>query len=389
MKKLVIFMLAFTLTKVSLASVSFTIAPTRPFDAGLNSIVLNTQTETKVDFTLQMTRGVNSNGTYESVYAVIYFIYDVAGKQMQIAKREINSESFNNSTINSSLVLTYPKYEPNAKIMVKVDYGNDKGKQISSTNTVPYIPPTITLTEGTLIQQNDKVYIVMDGLLRHILSPVTMNKIFINNPPIIRPTQPYSNKIGSEIVATARLVSTPFDGKVYFEETIWSLSLKNGYKEIKRLRHIISPEVANMYSFKLSNLPTIPNTQGYEIGEKMILKSVVEGSLVRSNDGKLYTVIGGVARHIEKYETYTSIFNVNASIINTGYMDAIPFPVGASLRLGSRLVNDVTTGRVYLQDGNVLMYVSNMDVVNKYSFDLSKVQNINGTAGYVLGNTLL
>jgi len=121
-------------------------------------------------------------------------------------------------------------------------------------------PPSVALltpVEGNHYAITDgRIFVAMDGTLRHVQTMDTYAGLFVKKPIISK----YASvdvlskfKIGLPIGGNTNIFRDINNGKVY-------------YMEDGVLRHILSPDVANKYQFKLQNVTNISSTNGYTIG---------------------------------------------------------------------------------------------------------------------------
>lgn len=111
--------------------------------------------------------------------------------------------------------------------------------------------------EGRLLQLDNigTVYSVMEGVLRHVQTPATLNGVYKVSGIIHHADLPYG-RVGNPIQPNAHILQNVNDGKIYFAEGNY-------------IRHITSPAVAEKYSFRISSNPNIfiaNGVSGYTIG---------------------------------------------------------------------------------------------------------------------------
>lgn len=379
MKKILIIIAFIIVSKVSFSKAIFTVGPNFPMVGG--KIALRQSGSQTVSFDISINREYNlSTQSFEEVTATIEFIYRTPIEDKIIGTKQITSSGFNGgSTLIATQESLYPAYVANSKVIVRLTY-NGETKEISTTDCVLEIVIPKSATDGlflTDVSGNNKLYLVLDGKFRHIVDQNTVNTLFTSGINSIHENiTNYSTPIGDAIGTNTRLVKDVNSGRIYFQEG-------------NLLRHIISPDVASLYHFNTNGAVNIPNLNGYTIGDKVLLKSVKEGSLVRPPDGKIYVVMDGTARHIVDGQTYAAIFDANRPITNVSNIDIIPFPVGNPIVLGSRLVKDITNGKIYLQDGpSTLRYITSPAVADRYSINLAYAQEINGLGNYSVGTPI-
>lgn len=379
MKKILIIIAFLFISKLSFSRALFTVGPNFPMVGG--KIALSQNGSQTVSFDLSINREYNSSTqSFEEVNATIEFIYRTPIQDKIIFTKQITSSGFNGgSTMVAPQEISYPAYVANSKVIVRLTY-NGETKEVSTTDCVLEIVSPKIATDGLFVTNaagNNKLYLVLDGKFRHIVDQNTLYTLFTSGTnPIYDNIYNYSTPIGDAIGTNTRIVRDVNSGRIYFQEG-------------NLLRHIISPDVASLYHFNINGAVNIPNLNGYTIGDKVLLKSVKEGSLVRPPDGKIYVVMDGTARHIVDGQTYAAIFGTDPPIINVSNIDIIPFPVGNPIVLGSRLVKDVTNGKIYFQDGpSILRYITSPGIADRYSINLAYAQEINGLGTYSVGASL-
>lgn len=389
MKKILIIIAFLIASNVSFSKAIFTVGPNFPIVGG--KIALRQNGSQTVAFDLSINREYNlSINDFEEVNAKIEFIYRTPTQDKIVFTKEITSSGFNGgSTMVAPQEISYPAYVSNSKVVVKLTYLGEI-KEVSITDCVlEVVSPKPPAIEGYFLQispnssnisERGKVYIAMDGYFRHIVDINTLNGLFTSDFNIPQTNYDlsyhYSTPVGNPLGTNTRLVRDVNNGKIYFQEG-------------NVLRHIISPDVAALYHFKTANAVNIPNLNGYVIGEKVLLKTVIEGSLVRSPDSKIYVIMNGTARHIVDGQTYAAIFGADPPVTNVSNIDITPFPLGNPISLGSRLVKDITTGKIYFQDGpSILRYITSPAVADRYSINLAYAQEINGLGTYSVGSSL-
>jgi hypothetical protein len=107
-----------------------------------------------------------------------------------------------------------------------------------------------------------------------------------------------------------------------------------------------------------------------------------EGRFYSDNStGKIYWCFIGRLRHVQAMPTYQGLFsNPDNYKIN---VSSVPQNlVVEPLIEDSGLINDVTTGIVYLRRGNFIHKIKNPDAFNSYHFNWGAITNVNGIAGY-------
>ncbi|KIO74877.1 hypothetical protein TH53_23930 [Pedobacter lusitanus] len=119
------------------------------------------------------------------------------------------------------------------------------------------------------------------------------------------------------------------------------------------------------------------------------LKEAFNGQFIHMLDSKkVFFMLEGEARYIQSQDTYNGIFNQNGLISRIYLPDESYLQVkrGKDLTPDCDFRRDITTNRLYLREGNVLMHINGSTVMKVYNFNKNAVQHqINGTAGYVLG----
>lgn len=102
------------------------------------------------------------------------------------------------------------------------------------------------------------------------------------------------------------------------------------------------------------------------------------------NDGRILIVMDGRLRHIQSMDTYLALFVRSTVPIRTN-LNVTKNPMGSPILPGTRIVDDLSNGMVYFNEGNVLRYITSPSVASRYKFNFKGIQHINGTAGYIIG----
>lgn len=132
-----------------------------------------------------------------------------------------------------------------------------------------------------------------------------------------------------------------------------------------------------------------------------------EGKLLRTPDGRVFSVMNGKARHIQDYGTLQAVYNfetttiikrppfnpivqVTSNIKQISTLSELGLTEGPPIPPGAELLRDSGNGRTYFYEHTaqgvyMLRYITSPDVANKYYFKLSNARNIPSTFGYVLG----
>lgn len=250
------------------------------------------------------------------------------------------------------------------------------GFQIGNGGTTP-TNPVQSISEGDMAGTNNdgRVYIVMDGKLRHIknynlfIANVSSSVKNFGNTSFI----PYP--VGDEIAEDAVLINDTNNGKVY---------LKSG----NIIKYVSSPEVAQLYRLNFNNIQNVSDISIFIVEEPLKLKNIKEGQLIGAG-GKTYMVIDGQLRHVSTYDIFVNVFVNSPPIRNLDNLEPVALPIGVPLAVNTRLVTDITDGKVYFQEGNLLRYISSIATANKYSFKISNnIQPISSIAGYAIGTVI-
>ncbi|TCD27926.1 hypothetical protein EZ456_08235 [Pedobacter psychrodurus] len=110
-----------------------------------------------------------------------------------------------------------------------------------------------------------------------------------------------------------------------------------------------------------------------------------EGDILTfADDGRILIVMDGRLRHIQSMDTYLALF-VRSTVPIRTYLDVTKNPMGSPIQPGTRIVDDLSNGMVYFNEGNVLRYITSPSVASRYKFNFKGIQHINGTAGYIIG----
>ncbi len=94
-------------------------------------------------------------------------------------------------------------------------------------------------------------------------------------------------------------------------------------------------------------------------------------------------------RYIQSPMTLYGLFNITSGEIATispSHLSTVER--GADLTPDNDLKQDIYTNKIYMREGNVLRYIPNLAVYNKYRFNNSAVKKIYGTSGYVIGSNI-
>ncbi|MCT4223148.1 hypothetical protein HZP43_12360 [Elizabethkingia anophelis] len=122
------------------------------------------------------------------------------------------------------------------------------------------------------------------------------------------------------------------------------------------------------------------------------LKEAFNGTFIHIKDSKkVFFMFEGEARYIQSLDTYNGIFNQNGLISRFYLPDEsyLQVKIGKDLTPDCDFRRDITTNRLYLREGNVLMHINGSNILRIYNFNKSAVQHkINGTAGYIIGQEI-
>ncbi len=130
------------------------------------------------------------------------------------------------------------------------------------------------------------------------------------------------------------------------------------------------------YSYQISNgpLPT-PN---------------YEGRLFRTPDAKVYSVMRGVARHIENGATLVGVYDYSYNIED---VSTLPVLIGDPITGDTSILRDTNDGKLYFREGSYLRHITSSLVALIYNFRInnnsSNIQNVNGLSGFSVGAPLI
>jgi hypothetical protein len=112
-----------------------------------------------------------------------------------------------------------------------------------------------------------------------------------------------------------------------------------------------------------------------------------EGTLYRTNDEKVYSIMDGYARHIENWVTLAGVYNYSGAIVNC-FCSTLTPPVGTPIGYDTSLLRNNYDGKMYFREGNYLRHIVSALVADSYHFkitDNSTIMNVNGVSGYTIG----
>ncbi len=117
-----------------------------------------------------------------------------------------------------------------------------------------------------------------------------------------------------------------------------------------------------------------------------------EGFLLRTSDLKVYSVMGGNARHIEHGVTLAGVYDHSGYIMDM-HSHPLPVPLGDLIGGNTSLLRNTNDDKVYFREGSYLRHIPNEDVAVKYHFKIhnnsSNITNVNGLSGYTVGPPIL
>jgi len=117
-----------------------------------------------------------------------------------------------------------------------------------------------------------------------------------------------------------------------------------------------------------------------------------DGNFVRNHaTGQIYVIMEGKLRYIQTPATLNGLFVGAADNLVEYYSPAMlySFPFGTDVSQDSGFVKYMPTGQYYLREGNLLRYVDNPNVAQRYHFNFSIAVNINSYNGYLIGSSIL
>ncbi|AZB24502.1 MAC/perforin domain-containing protein [Chryseobacterium bernardetii] len=118
--------------------------------------------------------------------------------------------------------------------------------------------------------------------------------------------------------------------------------------------------------------------------------NLVNGNFVRNPvTNQIFFMFENKLRYIQSPMTLYGLFNITSGEIATispSHLSTVER--GADLTPDNDLKQDIYTNKIYMREGNVLRYIPNLAVYNKYRFNNSAVKKIYGTSGYVIGSNI-
>lgn len=116
-----------------------------------------------------------------------------------------------------------------------------------------------------------------------------------------------------------------------------------------------------------------------------------DGAFINDNStGKVYVVMEGKLRHIESNDTFIGLFGYRGDesmLRRVTNLNNLP-PVGISLKRDNGLINETSTGKLYLREGNVVRHIATPAVRDKYHFNSSVIVNRSSIRSFVVGPVL-
>jgi hypothetical protein len=225
-------------------------------------------------------------------------------------------------------------------------------------------PPPPLAMGARLRDPDGKVYLMIDGRLRHIPSRETYDRLFKQWGGFTGGARASAYPMGDPIDRGASLARDPATGKVYL--------VGDGMR-----RWIISPYVFDRYGFgwdhvadqeseRLGAIPEGPPISGEYIPDG---RRVVEPA-----SGAVYLMIGGALRHIPNPATYNNLFRDWKGIGTLGNLAGQH--KGPPLTDRAHLAKGTPDGRIFLIGDNQKRWIRSPAVMDRYQFNWGAVRTL-------------
>ncbi|RFZ95611.1 hypothetical protein D0C36_08870 [Mucilaginibacter conchicola] len=218
---------------------------------------------------------------------------------------------------------------------------------------------TTVWTEGSRLQFNNAIYLVLDGQVRHIPNPATFDNLFANGNGVIQ-SEPGLQVEGKPLTDGAYLVTANGgDGKYYL--------VADGVK-----RWISTPQVFKKYAFDNAKVKKVSTGDLDKIptGDTIYQFSKREGSMLTIN-GAVHIIIDKVAHHIPNENTYNQLFKNWNGIQETNR---------SSIKIGEPITNGAylasATERVYFISNGQKRWIMSPLAFNNFNFGWNKIRKV-------------
>lgn len=223
-------------------------------------------------------------------------------------------------------------------------------------------PRPIAIGERVTDPATGRVFIVMDGGLRHIPNPPTYDNLFRTWSGISPIGSASAYPAGPPLSDGAYLAKGTPDGKVFL--------IVDGQK-----RWIISPTVFDRFSFKWEAIRDVPASELEALpdGPTVTGEYIPDGRRVRDpGSGAVYVMMGSQLRHIPDPPTYDRLFRDWSNIAElTG-----PQAIGPQITQGAFLAKGTPDGRVFLMTDSQKKWITGPSVFDRFAFDWNKIVDV-------------
>lgn len=180
----------------------------------------------------------------------------------------------------------------------------------------------------------------------------------------------------SEVIATTNVTTADFNNTYYCDKVI-NISIPAGYVNgsITMTSSYFNPATGQWVD--------ILDPGGFWYFLTTYAYPLPDGDF-REYGGNVYWCFAGQWRHIESSITFLGLFSDQHYTSVT----VLPTPVGVPLGVDNGLIHDVTTGKVYFREGNLLRHINNMTVKERYKFNWNSLTNVTSINSYIVGEPI-
>jgi hypothetical protein len=115
--------------------------------------------------------------------------------------------------------------------------------------------------------------------------------------------------------------------------------------------------------------------------------SISNGVLFRTQDGKVYSVMDGYARHIVDANTLYGVYNYSKNIVNKTSLPANP--IGNPIGPNTTILRDTNDDKIYFAEGAYIRYIASPAAANRYHLRVGNsnpnIYLTSGISGYTVG----
>ncbi|MBF0324704.1 MAG: hypothetical protein HQL42_06480 [Alphaproteobacteria bacterium] len=239
------------------------------------------------------------------------------------------------------------------------------GPDITGT-PAPAVQPESIDGQRLHLNSTGQIFLALDGMLRWIPDPATYDNLFKDWSSVRSITDISGYTLGMPLNKGAYLGSTDTNQTVFL--------VVDGMK-----RRVPSSEIFERFAFNAAKIrPHLVTelgalSEGRALGLPAPPLATNSGERLRvDSDGRIYWILGGVARYIPNPETYINLFKDWSSARTV--TDIAGYIVSAPLSTGAYLAKGTPDGKVYLVADGTKRWITSPQVFDRHGLNWTRIK---------------